>query len=376
MIRILHTADLHLDGSFAALGKRAPQRQVDFLETFERIVTLAIKKEAQLLLIAGDLFDHPRPGLVALGKVQAGLQRLAERGIVPVLLPGTHDSLVSADAVYRQADFPGVVLLDQAQLKEPVALTVDGQQVYLYGFAYRSYLSEGALDGMQRRSDDGLHIGLLHGSRQGSPEWNYRKKDLPFTLEDLKRWNLDYVALGHYHSYEVLADNERIYACYPGSPEGKRFGENGPRYCALVTVDSKGVALEPLTVNGRELAEEKLDLSGCTELNEAVGRVAALRSATLLLRLTLTGILEAPVDLSALQSRCEDDFFYLELQDETRLFDSDYARRIEPEETVRGMFVRRARQLMTEVKEEERPVIEQAFREVLTRFRTFSGGEQ
>ncbi len=376
MIRILHTADLHLDGSFASLGNRAPQRQVDFLETFERIVTLAIKKDAQLLLIAGDLFDHPRPGKVALGKVQAGLQRLSERGIVPVLLPGTHDSLVSTDAVYRQADFPGVVLLDQPQVKEPVALTVDGQQIYLYGFAYRSYVSEDALVGMQRRCDEGLHIGLLHGSRQGSPEWNYRKKDLPFSLDDLKSWGLDYVALGHYHSYEVLSENERIYACYPGSPEGKRFGENGSRYCALVTVDKNQAAVEPLAVNGRELAEETLDLSGCTELDEAVGRVAALNNGKLLLRLTLTGILEAPIDLSALQSRCEDGFFYLELLDETRLFDSEYARRIEPEETVRGMFVRRARKLMSEVEDDERPVIEHAFREVLTRFRAFSGGDQ
>ncbi|APG27382.1 hypothetical protein A7E78_05725 [Syntrophotalea acetylenivorans] len=376
MIRILHTADLHLDGSFASLGNRAPQRQVDFLETFERIVTLAIKKDAQLLLVAGDLFDHPRPGKVALGKVQAGLQRLSERGIVPVLLPGTHDSLVSTDAVYRQEDFPGVVLLDQPQVKEPVALTVDGQQVYLYGFAYRSYVSEDALEGMQRRCDEGLHVGLLHGSRQGSPEWNYRKKDLPFSLENLKSWGLDYVALGHYHSFEVLSENERIYACYPGSPEGKRFGENGSRYCALVTIDKNQAAVEPLEVNGRELAEETLDLSGCTELDEAVGRVASLNNSKLLLRLTLTGILEAPIDLSALQSRCEDGFFYLELQDETRLFDSDYARRIEPEETVRGMFVRRARKLMAEVQDDERPVIEHAFREVLTRFRAFSGGDQ
>jgi len=376
MIRILHTADLHLDGSFAALGNRAPQRQVDFLETFERIVTLAIKQEVQLLLIAGDLFDHPRPSQPVLGKVQAGLQRLAERGIVPVLLPGTHDSTVSADAVYRQAEFPGVILFDQPRLQEPVALSVADQQLYLYGFAYRSYLSEEALNGMQRRSDEGLHIGLLHGSRQGSPEWNYRKKDLPFTLDDLKRWDLDYVALGHYHSYEVLAEGDRIYACYPGSPEGKRFGENGPRYCALVTFDEGGVAVKPLAVNGRELAERELDLSGCTDPDEVRRRIAALKNPRLLLRLTLSGILEAPLDLSALQGRCEDDFFYLELRDETRLFDSDYARRIESEETVRGMFVRRARQLMSEVAEDERPVLEEAFREVLTRFRAFSGGEQ
>ncbi len=375
MIRILHTADLHLDGSFAGLGNRAPQRQADFLETFERIVSLAIEKQVHLLLIAGDLFDHPRPAQRTLSKVQVGLQRLAGRGIVSVLLPGTHDSLVSSDAVYRQAEFPGTILLDQPQVKEPVSLTINDQQLYLYGFAYRSYLSEYALAGMQRRCDEGLHIGLLHGSRQGSPEWNHRKKDLPFSLEDLKRWNLDYVALGHYHSYEVLAEKERIYACYPGSPEGKRFGENGPRSCALVTIDAGGVSVEPQSVNGRELAEKQLDLSGCTELEQVVRCIRALGNERLLLRLTLNGILEAPMDLSAVQSRCEDAFFYLELRDQTRLFDSDYARRIEPEETVRGMFVRRARQLMAEVNEEERLVVEQAFREVLTRFRAFSGAE-
>lgn len=376
MIRILHTADLHLDGSFTSLGNRAPQRQADFLETFERIVDLAVEKQVHLLLIAGDLFDHPRPGPRSLGKVQAGLQRLAARGIQPVVLPGTHDSLVSSDAVYRQSTLPGTVLLDQPGVQEPLALTVNGESVYLYGFAYRGFRSDDALAGLRRRCDEGLHIGLLHGSRQGSPEWNYRKKDLPFTLDDLKNWNLDYVALGHYHSYEELTEGGRLYACYPGSPEGRRFGENGPRYCALVTVESGRATVEPLPVNSRELAEKELDLSGCADLEEAVGRVAALADDRLLLRLTLTGMLEAPVDLSALQSRCEDGFFYLELRDETRLFDSAYARRIESEETVRGLFVRRARKLMAEVGEQERSVVEEAFRDVLIRFRAFSGGDQ
>ncbi len=376
MIRILHTADLHLDGSFTALGNRAPQRQADFLETFERIIDLAVEKQVHLLLIAGDLFDHPRPGPRSLGKVQAGLQSLSARGIQPVVLPGTHDSLVSSDAVYRQSALPGTLLLDQPGIQEPLALTVNGESVYLYGFAYRGFLSDNALAGLRRRSEEGLHIGLLHGSRQGSPEWNYRKKDIPFTLDDLKSWNLDYVALGHYHNYEELAEGGRLYACYPGSPEGRRFGENGPRYCALVTVESGRATVEPVPVNSRELAEKELDLSGCADLEEAVNRVTALANDGLLLRLTLTGTLEAPVDLSLLQSRCEGGFFYLELRDETRLFDSAYARRIESEETVRGLFVRRARQLMAEVGEQERSVVEEAFRDVLIRFRAFGGGDR
>jgi exonuclease SbcD len=376
MIRILHTADLHLDSSFPALGSRAPRRQIDFLETFERILTLAIKSEVHLFIVAGDLFDNPRPTSLVLGKVQAGLKRLADRGIVPVLLPGTHDNLVDATSVYRQAEFPGAVVLDQPLQEAPVELNLAGKPVFLYGFAYRNFVSEDALGGMRRATSDGLHIGLLHGSREGSPEWGYRKKDLPFTLDALKSWDLDYVALGHYHGFEVLGDQGRTYACYPGSPEGKRFGENGPRYCALVTVETRSASVEKLAVNQRCLEERELDLAGCEDVGEAVRRICALGNPDLLLRLTLTGTLEAPLDLGALQARCEGEFFHLELQDRTRLFDSAFVRRIEQEETVRGVFVRRARELMARADEEQQVVLEEAFREVLARFRAFGGEEQ
>ncbi|MCK5861916.1 MAG: metallophosphoesterase, partial [Candidatus Hydrogenedentes bacterium] len=59
-IRILHTADLHLDASFASLGVnaslgnklRAAQRSV-----FSRIMERARDWPADLVVISGDLFD-------------------------------------------------------------------------------------------------------------------------------------------------------------------------------------------------------------------------------------------------------------------------------------------------------------------------------
>ena len=373
MLRLLHTADLHLGAPFPALGEREAQRQADFLTTFERILTLAIKNEAQLLLVAGDLFDSPHPPTEVVSRVEAGLSRLVERGITPVLLPGTHDGVVAADAVFHRASFPGTVLLDTPRVEEPVPLSVAGKQVFLYGFAYRSFASEDALASMSRRSGEGYHIGLLHGSRQGSPEWEYRKKDLPFTLPQLKEWGLDYVALGHYHGFELLGDAQRVFACYPGAPEGKRFGENGARYCALVHLGDAGTRVEKLQVNLRSLEERSLDLSGCEHQAAAIEAIRSLGHKDWLLRLTLTGIVEAPLDLRALRASCADAFFFLELRDRTRLFDSDFARRIEAEETVRGVFVRRTRQLLGQATEKERTIIEEAFREVLVRFRAFGG---
>jgi DNA repair protein SbcD/Mre11 len=374
VIKLLHTADLHLDAPFPSLGEKEGERKADFVKTFERILTLAIKNDVHLFLVSGDLFDRPRPDVATVGKVQAGLKRLADRGIISVLLPGTHDSMVSDDSVYHRVEFPGAIVLKSPFVEDPVDVTVKGQQVHLYGFAYRSFASGNVLSGMARRFPEGIHIGLLHGSRQGSPEWEYRKKDLPFTQSNLREWGLDYVALGHYHTFEVLEEGQRLYACYPGSPEGKRFGENGPRYCALVSVEQGRAEVEKIMANSRTLEERALDLSGCENAQSAVDAICAMGNQDLLLRLTLTGIIEAPLDLTALHARCSGDFFHLEFNDQTRLFDSDFARRIEKEETVRGVFVRRARQLMGEIPSDQKPVVEEAFREVLVRFHAFGGG--
>lgn len=376
MIRILHTADLHLGAPFPSLGEKGGERQGDFLKTFERLITLAIKNEVHLFLVAGDLFDSPTPDAATVARVQAGVKRLVDRGIAPVFLPGTHDSTVMADSVWRKSVFSGAVILKEPKVEAPVAISVKGEKIFLYGFAYRAHASADALAGMVRREGEGIHIGLLHGSRQGSPEWEYRKKDLPFTLPLLRGWNLDYVALGHYHGFELLEEGGRLLACYPGSPEGKRFGENGPRHAALVTVENGKAGVEKLQVNGRTLEERTLDLSGCENAARAAEAVAALADSNFLLRLTLTGIVEAPLDLSTLHARCRDGFFHLEFLDRTRLFDSDFARRIEQEETVRGLFVRRARRLMEEIAPERRPVLEEAFREVLVRFHAFEGGAE
>jgi DNA repair exonuclease SbcCD nuclease subunit len=374
MIRILHTADLHLGAPFPSLGEAEGRRQSDFLQTFERLLTLTIKNDIQLFVVAGDLFDSPKPDPELVGKVQNGIKRLTDRGILTVLLPGTHDNTVAADSVYRCHEFPGAILLSSPVVEEPVGIEVAGEEVYLYGFAYRSFASDNALAGMARRKAEGIHIGLLHGSRQGSPEWDYRKKDLPFSMTTLQQWGLDYVALGHYHNYEALESGGRLYGCYPGSPEAKRFGENGPRFCALVTVEPGRAAVEPLPVGSRILDELTLDLSGCETLQAAIDKIRELRSSDLLLRLTLTGIVEAPLDLKTLHARTAGDFFHLEFIDKTHLFDSDFVRRIESEETVRGVFVRRARQLMDEASPERRQVVEDAFREVLIRFQSFDGG--
>jgi len=374
MIRILHTADLHLGAAFPELGEADGKRQYDFSQTFERLLTLAIKNEVHLFIVAGNLFHSPWPSLELVDRVRNGIKRLSDRGILTVLLPGVNDHVLSADSAYLRYEFPGAILLAAPLIEAPVAVQVADREVFLYGFAYHSFPSALALSGMPRCAAEGIHIGVLHDSR---PEGRGRDElhgDAPLSPEQLREWNLDYLALGGRGNFELLESPGRIYGCYPGSPEGRRFGENGTRSAVLAQVDNEGAMVEPLPTGGRILDEMTLDLSACETLTAMFDKIRALGKPELLLRLTLTGVVEVPLDLAKLHARAAGQFFYLELIDQTRMLDSALAQRLAAEEMIRGVLVRRARRLREECPAEQRQLVEDAFRETLLRLRISGGG--
>ena len=57
-LKILHTADLHLDSAFEALpAGKAQLRRTEQRELLARLATLAREEQVQLILLAGDLLD-------------------------------------------------------------------------------------------------------------------------------------------------------------------------------------------------------------------------------------------------------------------------------------------------------------------------------
>ena len=61
MIKIIHGADFHLDSPFSGLTpERAAQRRGEQRELLDRLAALAREKQADLVLLAGDLLDSER----------------------------------------------------------------------------------------------------------------------------------------------------------------------------------------------------------------------------------------------------------------------------------------------------------------------------
>ncbi|AJY71697.1 DNA repair exonuclease [Geobacter sulfurreducens] len=368
-IRFLHTADLHLDSPLRTFGDLARERRRDFLKTFDRIVNLAIKREVDCVLIAGDLFDSTSVGAETVGRVQDAFSRLAGRGVQVVLIPGTHDNIISAESVYSRYQFTGVHILREPAVDEPLRLDIRGEAVFFYGFAYRSDRSREALESMRRRSGDGIHVGLLHGSLKGNPEWEMRKKDIPFSVADLVALDLDYIALGHYHDAACLEEGGRVIACYPGSPEGKKFGENGPRYALIVEVAPGNASVERVEVQTRIIREFNVDASLFAEPAALEAELARLGTSDTVGRIRLCGTVEEPLDTANLSGRVKGNFAWLELVDETDLYNSGHVKRMEREDSIRGLFIRKIHERYDAAgSDAERELCRDALRLVMGRF--------
>ncbi len=103
MLRLLHTADVHLGARHADLGDAAAAQRERQFAAFRAAVDLAIAEKVDLFLVAGDLFDSNVQPKRSVERVAAELGRLAQARIRSVLVPGTHD-VYDRSSVYRAYD--------------------------------------------------------------------------------------------------------------------------------------------------------------------------------------------------------------------------------------------------------------------------------
>ncbi|MFQ5568233.1 MAG: exonuclease SbcCD subunit D [Rhodothermales bacterium] len=90
MLRILHTADWHLGTRHGPLGRF--KAQDDQFDALERLISLAREHDAQVLLVAGDVFDaQPRDLPAVTKRLARALATFLNEDRHVILLPGNHD---------------------------------------------------------------------------------------------------------------------------------------------------------------------------------------------------------------------------------------------------------------------------------------------
>jgi DNA repair exonuclease SbcCD nuclease subunit len=306
----IHTADLHLDSPFEGLTAVAPDlaqvlKDATF-KAFDRVVDLAVQERAAFLLIAGDVYDGADRSLRAQLKFRDGLSRAAAHGVAAYVVHGNHDPLSGWEAGIAM---PPQVHRFGGEAVEEVAVRQGGETLArIFGISYPVAEVRANLAARFPRVKPGpFAIGLLHGNVGGNPACdNYA----PCSLAELETVGLDYWALGHFHTHQVLRERAPA-VVYPGNPQGLSWREEGPRGCYLVRVDDHGgIDLKfsvADTVRWRRSRVDISDLSTLDALLEALHRLKdevrrEAGGSGSLLRVQMTGRGEAhgllrPLDL-------------------------------------------------------------------------------
>ena len=286
-ITFLHSADWQLGKPFAGISdplKRGRVQQERY-EAIRRIGAVVRDRQANFVIVAGDLFDSPTP---THDTISAALGAIAELGVPVFAIPGNHDH-GGPDSLWEQPFFkrerarltPDFHLLD-ARVPTVAVLRDRGDGprsvVLLPCPLLRRHEPDDPTAWIRDLNfaefGDQPRIVIAHGSTASfgtgsSPMHDDDEDDAGRTgvntiaLDRLPLDEIDYVALGDWHGFTSAGRK----AWYSGTPEIDRFPKSGqePGHVAFVTA-ARGAAPAVAVVRtgrfrwlGRETALDATD---------------------------------------------------------------------------------------------------------------------
>lgn len=219
-MNFIHTADIHLGATPDSTMPWAAERASEIWDSFYRLLDEVEASDADLLLIAGDLF-HRQPLKRELKEVNYRFSQLTHTRVI--IMAGNHD-YIGPQSYYKDFEWsPNVVFFRKNHISY---IHLASLNTIIYAMSYdRHEITENMYDGLRpmRRFKDGrpvpqdcCHILLAHGGDASH---------IPMDMERLRQSGFDYIAMGHIHKPWVDARSAMAYA---GALEPIDRNDEGP----------------------------------------------------------------------------------------------------------------------------------------------------
>ncbi len=350
MLRLIHTADVHLGARHDDLGEQASAQRERQFAAFKAAIDLALAEKVDLFLIAGDLFDSNVQPRRSVERVAAELKRLVESKIRTVIIPGTHDVFDRA-SIYRAydlatmagttADDDFVTVLDPDHLSVHLAscdVTVHGP-VFPTKRAPHSPLKD--LDVTADSAKARWQIGMVHGAIAipGKTEHD----EVVVTTDEIAATNLDYLALGHWHSAQAGKAGTVTYA-YAGAPEAVALDQDRAGKVLLVELNerngAKTVTVEERQVGKTRFERQELDASVLTGQPALIDTLRGMTDPDLVLDVRLVGVRPDELDLNTeeIETALAPAFLKVRIRDVSKPAMTEGA--LPSPDTIAGAFIR------------------------------------
>lgn len=330
-MKLLHAADLHLDSPFAGLDDRqAALLRQESRDTLGRLVDWANDHAADVMLLAGDLFDSDRLYSQTARTLALALGRF--RGRI-FLAPGNHDPYVPGGG-YDAVDWPENVHIFTSRTPRTVLLPELNASVT--GAAFTSAQEREPFSGAAFAGNDApIRLGVVHGEVTRG-ESKYR----PITPVEIEKTGLTYLALGHVHRCGGVQRAGAVAYAYPGCLPGRGFDETGDKGFLFGEVTAAGANLEFIPFARRRYQSVTADI---TDRNPAEAVREALEGdcGQDICRVLLTGARRGDFSVTALGLELSSLCAALTLTDETYPTEDVWARC--GEDSLRGLFLQELR---------------------------------
>ena len=294
-MKLIHTGDVHLDAALDHIypPAEAKIRRQELRENFLRLFPYARENGVTAILVAGDLFDTPKPLQKTKEALRDTLLRYPEIGFF--YLRGNHDPRILLSEMPENFHIFG----------DEIVCYPLGENVMLYG---AEKMEESDYD---RLFPDpyAVNLMLLHGAVS---ENSYGTDTV--NLRGLRRKNLEYLALGHYHTHKKEALDERGTYAYCGCLSGRGFDECGEKGFQLLTVENRRVTAVFVPFADRQIHELMPEFPAGIRENDAFAQVEKMLSVYPqkdVVRLCLSR--EGPLSRSLGEQLVHGRFFYGEV---------------------------------------------------------------
>lgn len=279
-MKVIHCSDIHLgSGMYAKLPKsKSEERKRELRDTFSRIADYASDNGVRAVLLSGDVFDSNTPPF-ADKEVFYGVIK-EHKEINFYYLHGNHDINSFFDEEQPENLF---TFTDSLKCYELDGVTIGGIEQCGDNFLY--------LPDELNFLPNGKNILLLHGQVCESPIEN------GICLKRFADKNIDYIALGHIHSFSATKFDGRGVAVYSGCPEGRGYDESGIKGFVLIDTD-KNFSYEFIPFAKRTVHSVDVDISEASGIYEAAAMIKKQTdfSSKDLYRINLVGEISFDID--------------------------------------------------------------------------------
>ena len=301
---LLHLADVHLGARHAEMGTAAVTQRERQRAALGRAIDESLARSVDAVLVCGDLFDSNAQSRRTVEHAVGELRRAIDAGIRVVLIPGCREGYDSR-SIYRAFDLahmaglaPGSDLLTLLTPERP-ELLLKGLDLIIYalglGAGFDSgYVARSPFEGFSARADEraSWKVGMLHGSRRVPAEQD--GDGVHFSDAEIAASGLDYLALGHRHSYASGRAGDTTWA-YPGAPELVAVDQDGAGSVCLVRLEdgagaASSVHVERVSVGRTVFRAETIAAASLGSQAELLQRLGELADPDLVLQATIEGI--------------------------------------------------------------------------------------